>query len=310
MAQVKKKKIIFLVGPTGTGKSAAAIILAKKAGDAEIISCDSMQVYRKMDIITSKVALAQRKKIKHHLLDIIDPAQEYNVAKYRKDALTICSKLFLNEKIPLFVGGTGLYYSIIIDGLFPHVPEDKLIRAKLNKQLQAKGSKYLYKRLIKIDQAAAKKIHPNDTRRVIRALEVYLKTGKQISELQKNRIGLDKGYEIKVFGLDLEREALYSRIDLRVNKMFRLGLINEVKRLLKHKLSKTAACAIGIGELKGYLDGTYSLGQAKHIIQRNSRHYAKRQLTWFKKDKRVKWINIKKTETPKQVALKLWKKLS
>jgi len=308
MAQ-KKKKIVFLVGPTGIGKSASAILLAKKI-NAEIISCDSMAVYRKMDIIASKAASAQRKKIKHHLLDIVNPAQEYNVAKYRKDALTICDKIFLNRKIPLFVGGSGLYYSIIIDGLFPRVPEDKLIRAKLNKQLETRGSKYLYKRLVKIDQAAAKKIHPNDRRRVIRALEVYLKTGKQISVLQKNRIGLGKDYEIKIFGLNLEREALYHRVNLRVNKMFRLGLINEVKRLLKHKLSKTAACAIGIGELKGYFNGTYSLGQAKRLIQRNSRHYAKRQLTWFRKDKRIQWININKMDSPVQVALKIWKKLS
>ncbi len=305
----KNKKIIFLVGSTGIGKSAVAIILAKK-NNAEIISCDSMQVYRKMDIITSKVTPVQRKKIKHYLLDAINPGQEYNVAKYRKDALAICDKLFLKGKIPLFVGGSGLYYSIIIDGLFPEAPQDKLIRGKLNKQLEARGSKYLYKRLVKIDQAAAKKIHPNDARRIIRALEVYLKTGSQISALQKNRIGLGKEYEIKIFGLNLERKALYDKVNARVDKMFRLGLINEVKLLLKHKLSKTAASAIGINELKGYFDGLYSLGQAKYLIQRNSRHYAKRQLTWFRKDKRIQWINIDKTDSAGQVAQKIWKKPS
>ena len=147
MVQEKNKKIVFLIGPTGIGKSAAAIILAKKI-NAEIISCDSMQVYRKMDIITSKATPAQRRIIKHHLLDIIDPAQEYNVAKYRKDALAICDKLFSQGKIPLFVGGTGLYYSIIVDGLFPAVPKDTSIRVKLEKQAKTKGSKYLYKRLI------------------------------------------------------------------------------------------------------------------------------------------------------------------
>ncbi len=303
-----KKEIIFLVGPTGIGKSAAAISLAKKI-NAEIISCDSMQVYRKMDILTSKVALAQRKKVKHHLLGILDPGKEYDVAKYRKDALEICEKLFSKGKIPLVTGGTGLYYSIIIDGLFPAVPQDKIIRMKLNKQLALKGSAYLYKKLTEVDPQASAKIHPNDARRIIRALEVYLKTGKRISLLQKNRIGLGREYKIKVFGLNAKRKFLYGRIDRRVDKMFDLGLINEVRRLLKQKLSKTAACAIGIRQLKGYFDGRYSLSDARRLIQRDSRHYAKRQLTWFRKDKRIAWINIKEKETPGEIAKRIYAKI-
>ncbi|MDD5108658.1 MAG: tRNA (adenosine(37)-N6)-dimethylallyltransferase MiaA [Candidatus Omnitrophica bacterium] len=303
-----KKKIIFLVGPTGIGKSAVAINLAKKI-NAEIISCDSMQVYRKMDIITSKVTLAQRKKVRHHLLGIVEPSKEYNVARYRKDALSICDKLILKGKVPLFVGGTGLYYSIIIDGLFPKVPEDKLIRAKLNRQLGIKGSSYLHDKLSKIDPDASKKIHPNDARRIIRALEVYLKTGTPISVLQKSRVGLGREYEIEVFGLNLKRQLLYDRINRRVDRMFHLGLINEVKSLLKHKLSKTATGAIGISELKDYFNGLHSLEDCKCLIQLNSRHYAKRQLTWFRKDKRVVWMNINNNETPQRIALKLWKKL-
>jgi tRNA dimethylallyltransferase len=304
-----KKKIIFLVGPTAIGKSAVAISLAKKI-NAEIISCDSMQVYRKMDVITSKPTPVQRKKIKHHLIGAINPDQEYNVAQYRRDALSICDKLFKENKIPLFVGGTGLYYSILIDGLFPAVPQDKGIRVKLNKQLVLKGSGYLYKRLADVDPAAVRKIHPNDVRRIIRALEVYLKTGRRISVLQKMRIGLGQEYAIKVFGLNSKRQSLYDLIDQRVNRMFNSGLINEVKRLLLHKLSKTAICAIGIPELKGYLNGQYSLDNAKRLIQRNSRHYAKRQLTWFRKDKRIEWIDTNNLESPAQVAQRIWKKLS
>jgi tRNA dimethylallyltransferase len=303
-----KKKIIFLVGPTGIGKSAVAIILAKKV-NAEIISCDSMQVYRKMDIITSKATAAERTKIKHHLIGIINPSQEYNVAKYRKDALAICDKLFKKNKIPLFVGGTGLYYSIIIDGLFPAVPHDKGIRVKLDKQLALKGRNYLYKKLANVDPVAAKKIHPNDSRRIIRALEVYLKTGRRISLLQRQRIGLGQEYEIKVFGLNSDRQSLYAVINQRVNRMFSLGLINEVKRLLAHKLSKTAACAIGVPELKGYLSGQHSLNDAERLMQRNSRHYAKRQMTWFRKDKRIKWINIGGKETPREVAKRIYESL-
>jgi tRNA dimethylallyltransferase len=303
------KKIIFLLGPTGIGKSVVAISLAKKI-NAEIISCDSMQVYRKMEILTSQVTSEQRKKVKHHLLGMIDPEQEYNVAKYRKAALSICDKLFQKGKIPLFVGGTGLYYAMIVDGLFPAVPQDKLIRAKLEKQLSLKGNKYLYRKLAKVDSAAAAKIHPHDTRRIIRALEVYLKTGRRISQLQKNRVGLGKEYEVKIFGLNFKRQSLYATIDQRVGKMFNQGLINEVKRLVRHKLSRTARCAIGIPELKGYFAKEYSLAEAIRLMQRNSRHYAKRQLTWFRKDKRIQWVSINKMESPAQVALKLWKKLS
>lgn len=303
-----KKKIIFLVGPTAIGKSAVAISLAKKI-NAEILSCDSMQVYRKMDIITSKATLAQRKKIKHHLLGIAGPGKEYNVAKYRKDALSICKKLFQKGKVTLFVGGTGLYYSMIIDGLFPAAPEDKLIRAKLNKELEFKGSRYLYRRLVKVDPQACKKIHPNDARRIVRALEVYLKTGRPISVLQKSRVGLGKEYEIKIFGLNSNRQLLYERINQRVEKMFSLGLISEVKSLFKRKLSKTAACAIGIRELEGYFNGSWPLEEAKRLIQRNSRRYAKRQLTWFRKDKRIEWINIKEKERPREVAQRIYKSL-
>jgi tRNA dimethylallyltransferase len=303
-----KKKIIFLLGPTAIGKSAIAIHLAKKI-NAEIISCDSMQVYRLMDIVTYQPTCAEKKRIKHHLLGVVHPSKEYNVAKYRKDAMSICNKIFLKGKIPLFVGGTGLYYSIIIDGLFPAVPEDRLIRARLCKQLSLRGNKYLHKKLAKIDPLSAKKIHPNDTRRIIRALEVYMKTGLPISVLQKNRVGLGNEYSIKIFGLNTDRQVIYEKVNQRVSKMFSSGLINEVRQLLKHKLSKTAACAIGIRELEGYFKGEHSLDDAKRLIQLNSRHYAKRQLTWFRKDKRILWINIKDKETSAEVAKRIYKLL-
>ncbi len=221
--------------------------------------------------------------------------------------LLICERLFRKGKIPLFVGGSGLYYSIIVDGLFPEAPLDRLVRARLEKQLKSKGNKYLYRWLTKVDSVAAGRIHPHDSRRIIRALEVYLKTATPISELQKNRIGLGKEYKIMAYGLNLNRRSLYAAIDQRVDKMFNLGLINEVKRLLKHKLSRTAKCAIGIGELKGYFAGQYTLTEAKRLIQRNSRHYAKRQLTWFRKDKRIQWVNIKEEETPQEIVKRIYK---
>jgi len=303
-----KKRIIFLLGPTAIGKSAIAIHLAKKIG-AEIISCDSMQLYRAMDIVTAQPTLSQRSRVKHHLLGVINPAKEYNVARYRKDAMSICRRLFLKGKIPLFVGGAGLYYSIIVDGIFPEVSEDKLIRSRLFSQLQLKGNKFMHKRLLKVDPLAAKKIHPNDTRRIIRALEVYLKTGLSISALQKKRVGLGKEYEIKIFALNADRQMLYDKIDQRVDKMLNSGLIKEVRQLLKHKLSKTAYCAIGVRELEGYFNQAYSQDEARRLIQRNSRHYAKRHLTWFRKDRRIQWVNIKAKETRGATAQRIYKSL-
>ena len=297
------------MGPTGVGKTAVALSLAKKI-NAQIISCDSMQIYRKMDILTAKASAKQRKVIRHHLLNILDPNLEYNVAQYRALALKICDKLYAQDKVPLFVGGTGLYYSVLVDGLFPVISVGKKIRQELEKLLETKKSGYLYRRLVKADPEAAQKIHPHDGRRIVRALEVYLQTGKPISFWQKQRQGLGPEYEVKIFGLNLKRSQLYARIDLRVKKMFRLGLVNEVRKLLKLNLSKTATCAIGIPELKGYLNKEYDLAQAQRLIQRNSRHYAKRQLTWFKKDKRIKWININHCDSALEVAQKIWKKLS
>ncbi|MDD5692069.1 MAG: tRNA (adenosine(37)-N6)-dimethylallyltransferase MiaA [Candidatus Omnitrophica bacterium] len=301
-----KKKIFFLIGPTGIGKSAAAVSLAKKI-KAEIISCDSMQVYRGMDVITSKASATQRRQARHHLLSVVKPSEEYNAARYRDEALAICDKLFKKRKVPLFVGGTGLYYSITIDGLFPAVPEDKKIRAGLYKEARTKGGSQLYKRLAKVDPAASAKIHPNDTKRMIRALEVFMLTGKPITSLQKQRKGLGPEYEVKIFGLNTKRELLYKKINARVERMFNLGLVAEVKRLLKAKLSKTASCAIGVKQLKGYFDGKYSLEEAGRLIQQESRRYAKRQLTWFRKDKRVKWINVKDKETPRGIAGRIYK---
>ena len=288
-----REKIIFLVGPTAVGKTAAAVNLAKKI-NGEIISCDSMQIYKGMDIITSKPSKLLLKKVPHHLIGVISPIKEYDVSRYRKDALKKIKAIFKKGKVPIFVGGTGLYVAILVNGIFERKTEDLKFRARLYKEAIKRGSKKLHLRLKKIDSAAAAKIHPNDTRRIVRALEVFKTTGKPISLLQKQRSGLAKSYDVRIFCLNMEREKLYQRIDARVDKMFREGLLREVKKLLKLKLSKTARYAIGIQELKAYFDGLYDLEEAKRLIKRNSRHYAKRQLTWFRKDKRIKWIEVDK----------------
>lgn len=302
------KSIIFIVGPTAVGKSKVAIALAGKVR-GEIISCDSMQIYKGMDIITSKPGVNLRNRVKHHLIGILSPEKEFNTSKYRKEALKIIAEITGKGKVPVFAGGTGLYVSNLIDGIFEEKNSNASIRKKLYKQAQNYGNKYLYAKLKKADNVAAGKIHPNDTRRIVRALEVFEVTGKPISSLQKNRVGLSKDYEIEVFCLNMDREVLYKKIDKRVEEMFKAGLLKEVKGLLKKKLSKTSCYAIGINELKGYFEGKYDLEEAKRLMKRNSRHYAKRQLTWFRKDKRTKWVNIKDKDTPSKIAGRLWKKL-
>ncbi|MCM8795232.1 MAG: tRNA (adenosine(37)-N6)-dimethylallyltransferase MiaA [Candidatus Omnitrophica bacterium] len=303
------KKIIFLVGPTAIGKTKVACALAKKI-KAEIISCDSMQIYRGMDIITSKPPPDLRKEVPHHLIDIISPEHEYNVFQYRTAALKKVKEIIKKGKTPLFVGGTGLYVSALVDGIFKQKTENKIIRQRLYKLAKIKGNQYLYERLKKVDPQAIEKIHPSDLRRIVRALEVFEVTGQPISELQKRRSGLWGKHEIKIFCLNIQRNKLYQRINHRVEEMFKNGLLSEAKRLLKLRLSQTAYYCIGIRELKGYFDGRYSLEEAKEQIKKNTRRYAKRQLTWFRKDKRIIWVNIKDKETPKEIAIRLWKRLS
>lgn len=303
-----KPRIVFIVGPTAIGKTAVALHLAKKI-KAEIISCDSMQVYKRMNIITSKPSPSLRKQIPHHLIDILSPDKEYNVARYRKQALRKIKEINKKERPILFVGGTGLYLSILLDGIFKAKSQNKIIRNRLYKEAKDRGSEYLYQRLQEVDAEAALKIHPHDTKRIIRALETFRACGKPISQLQKERKGLNDEFDIKIFALNMAREELYERIERRIDRMFSQGLLEEAKKLLKLKLSKTARYAIGINEIKGYLDGRYDLEQAKRLMKKNTRNYAKRQFTWFRKDKRIEWVEIKDKETPESVANRIFKKL-
>ncbi|TRZ96136.1 tRNA (adenosine(37)-N6)-dimethylallyltransferase MiaA [bacterium] len=305
---MEKPRIIFLVGPTAIGKTESAIYLSRMI-NAEIISCDSMQIYKKMDIISSKPPLSLRRKIPHHLIDIISPAKEYNVSRFFKEASLKVNDILKRGKIPLLVGGSGLYMSILIDGIFEQKAADKNIRLRLFNQAKRLGNSYLHDRLEKIDPESAARIHLHDTKRIIRALEVFEVTGKPISLLKQQRSGLADKYQIKIFALKLNRNKLYEKINQRVEGMFENGLINEVKGLLKSKLSSTASYAIGLRELKGFFEGLYDLEETKEQIKHNTRLYAKRQLTWFKKDKRIVWIKVGSQEKPRETAKKIWKRL-
>lgn len=285
--------VIFITGPTGTGKTGISIKLAKKI-NGEIICCDSMQVYRGMDILTAQPSKKEVLAVKHHLFCIKRPTENFSVAQYRKLALAKIKEIHEKGKIPVFVGGTGLYVQALLNGLFYSPKED----AKLRKKFQAYAEKYggckLYAKLKKIDPLAARKIHPNDIRRIIRALEVYELTGKKMSEAKKATSGGIYGaYNIGLFCLFYkDRGVLYNRINQRVDKMFQAGLIDEVKRLLNLKLSKTASCAIGIKQIKGFIEGKYNLEYARDLLKKETRRYAKRQMSWFRRDNRVKWIAL------------------
>jgi tRNA dimethylallyltransferase len=284
------------------------VYLAKKI-NAEIVSCDSMQVYKGIDIISSKPALSLRKKVPYHLIDILPLNKEYNASRYCKDALKKLKEIIDKGKPVVFVGGTGLYMSLLIDGIFKVEIKDKGIRDRLYLSAKELGSQYLFKRLQAIDPASSLKIHPHDTKRIVRALEVFEGTGKPISELQQQRTGLSAKYDIAIFCLNTNKDILKTRIAKRIDKMFKEGLISEVRHILKKKISRTAQYAIGLRELEGYFDGFYSLEEAKRLMLKNTYLYAKRQLTWFRKDKRIKWINIKEKDSLSGVANKIWKKL-
>ncbi|MCM8799480.1 MAG: tRNA (adenosine(37)-N6)-dimethylallyltransferase MiaA [Candidatus Omnitrophica bacterium] len=287
-----KHKIIFLIGPTASGKTEIAVKLAKKI-NAEIISCDSMQVYKGMQILSDAPSEELRKKVCYHLIAHVKPTSEYNVVRFCREATGKIKEILNKGKIPLFVGGTGLYYKAILDGIFYGDTEDKNIRARLYEEAKKYGGEFLYKRLKEIDPQASLKIHHHDLRRIVRALEVYEKTGIPISVWQKKAKGIFYNYDVKIFGLLWPKELLFKRIDQRIESMFKRGLIGEVRNLLKINLSRTARQALGVKEISGYLEGKYSLEEAKKLLKLNTYRLVKKQLTWFKRDKRIIWIKLK-----------------
>ena len=285
--------VIFIVGPTGVGKTAVSIKLAKKI-KGEIICCDSMQVYKGMDILTAQPSKKETGIVKHHLFRIKDPTEDFSVARYRKLALKKIKEIHKRAKIPVFVGGTGLYVQVLLDGLFSSPGEDVCLRRRLYRYAGKYGVFKLHERLKKIDSASAAIINRNDLRRIVRALEVRKLTGKTISELRKSTKGGIWGlYEIDLFCLFYQgRAKLYERINDRVDEMFGKGLVSEVKKLSKLKLSKTASQALGIKQALDFLENRCSLDEAKASLKKDTRRYAKRQLSWFRRDKRIRWVPL------------------
>lgn len=288
-------KVIVIVGPTAVGKTKISIELAKKL-DGEIISADSMQIYKHMDIGTAKPTLEEMQGIKHYMIDIIENNEEFSVARYKDMALECMERVFCNKKVPVIVGGTGLYVNSLVNNIeFSETVTDWNYRNQLQARAELEGTEVLYKELREVDGDAAKKIHPNDLRRIIRALEVYKYTGKPISYHQQISTQQPSKYNFIKIGLIMDRKELYERIDQRVDSMIEKGLAEEVKKLLDRGIDvkSTAMQGLGYKEIVDYCRGIKPLDEVVEIIKRDSRRYAKRQLTWFRRDKEIFWIDVK-----------------
>jgi len=292
----EKPRLIVILGPTASGKTGWSLRLAKKIG-GEIISADSKQIYKKMDIGTAKESGEWRRVgfrqvffidgIAHHLIDFLDPGKQFTIAQFRDKGLKYVKLAQKNKHQPIIVGGTGLYISALIDNLqIPRIPANK----KLRESLEEKDKDELFRLLKSMDEASANKIDKNNKRRVIRALEVSILSGKPFSQ---QRLKGEPLFDVLKIGIEVSNDELYDRIDNRIDKMMEKGLLEEVKNLVKQKYSwdLPSMSAIGYSQFKDYLEGKISLEDAVNLLKRDTKHYSKRQMTWFRRDKEIKWCS-------------------
>lgn len=286
-----KPKVIVICGPTASGKTALSIELAKRI-NGEIISSDSMQIYKYMDIGTAKTTQEEMQGIKHYLLDFVEPSQRYSVAEFKKDAEKAIEEILQKGKTPIIVGGTGLYVDSLIYGIeYQTIEFDEQYRKQLEERVEKEGLETLYNEAKKIDPQAIEKISLNDKKRILRILEIYKATGKNKTEQEIESRKNEVKYDYKVFAINMDREKLYERINKRVDIMIENGLIEEVEKLLeKYKEFPTAMQGLGYKEVVEYLQGKVSEEEMIENIKRETRRYAKRQLTWFRKNKQTIWI--------------------
>ena len=289
-----KENLLVLLGPTAIGKTDVSIDLAKRM-NGEIISADSMQIYKYMDIGSAKVTKEEMQGIEHHLVDILNPDEDFTVANYKSRAEKLITEINNKGKLPIIAGGTGLYInSLVYDLNFTQVAPDEKFRSRLENIAEEKGNEFIYEKLAKIDKESSEKISPNDQKRVIRALEIFEVTGKTMSEYNKDFRKPIEDYNLVMIGLNMDRARLYERINLRVDIMMENGLVEEVKSILSMGYYKDLVSMQGIGykEIIMYLENEITLERSIELIKQKSRNYAKRQLTWFRRDKRIKWIDL------------------
>ena len=288
-----KKTLVVIAGPTACGKTASSVLLAKKIG-GEIISADSMQVYKYMDIGTAKITEEEKEGVPHYLIDEFMPDDEFNIKIFQQRANECIEKIYKNGHIPILVGGTGFYInSVVYNNNFMETNSDDSIRKELEKEAEQYGAEYLYEKLKNIDFEYAQNIHYNNVKRVIRAIEFYMQTGCKLSEHNKNEHQKESPYNTAFFVLNMDRQKLYERINLRVDIMLKNGLENEVRKLLEMGFSPDLVSMQGLGykEMVPYIKGNISLEQAVDEIKKGTRHFAKRQLTWFKHQTNGVWID-------------------
>lgn len=288
-----KRPLIILTGPTAVGKTSLSLSLAKEL-DGEIVSADSMQVYRYMNIGTAKIREEERQGIPHHLIDVLDPWEDFNVVRFQKMAREALEEIWERGHIPLVTGGTGFYIqALLYDIHFTENNEDSSLRKDLENYARENGAEALHSRLAEVDEKAASQIHFNNVKRVIRALEFYYQTGKKISEHNEEERKRTSPYDFKYFVLNDEREHLYARINQRVDLMMEEGLVEEVQKLKEMGCDSTMVSMQGLGykEILSYLEGECTLDEAVYKIKRDTRHFAKRQITWFKRERDVIWLH-------------------
>lgn len=298
-----KDNLLIIVGPTSIGKSSIAVELAKLL-NGEVISADSMQIYKHMDIGTAKVTTTEMDGIAHHMVGVIDPDEDFTVSDYKHGAMDHIRRINRKGKLPIVVGGTGLYInSLIYDLNFAEIAPNDGLRRSYEEQVEEFGNEYLHNKLALIDPVSAEKISVNDKKRIMRALEIYDSTGRTMTEYNKNFRKMNNDYNLSYVALNMDRAKLYDKINNRVDSMVQKGLVQEVNEILDMEYSEDLVSlqAIGYKEIISHIKGEISLEEAIELVKKKSRNYAKRQLTWFRRDDRIKWINIEDYNNLSQV---------
>ncbi len=297
------RPVVAIVGPTAVGKSHIAILVARALG-TEVLTADSRQVYRGMDIGTDKPSAEERQGVPHRLVDLVDPDQPFNTGEFRRYAVAEIARLHHEGKVPLLVGGTGLYVRTVLRGLWEGPPADWEFRRRLEINADANGADWLYRTLSQVDPESARRLHPNDRVKIIRALEVHHLLGRPLSEEHQRHAFADRPFTPLLIGLTRDRSALYRRVDDRVDLELAKGLVEETRRLLDKGYGRHLGSMKGLGykQMAGHLAGDYDYEEAVRRLKRDTRRFAKRQLTWFRKEPGIMWLAIQEAETPAQVA--------
>ncbi|MEY4705299.1 MAG: tRNA dimethylallyltransferase [Nitrospirota bacterium] len=301
--QLRCKPVVVVVGPTAVGKSRVAVEVAKAFG-TEVLTADSRQVYRGMDIGTDKPAQEERQGVPHRLIDLVNPDEPFNAGLYRRQAVDEIERLYCDSRLPLVVGGTGLYVRTLLQGLCDAPPTDPMVRTALRQEMKEQGHDALYARLVAVDPVAAARLHLRDESKVLRALEVYQVSGRRMSEFQQEHGFAERPFASLIIGLNRNRDVLYRRIEERIDWQLAHGLIDETKQLLAQGYQRDSAAMKGLGyrQVAEHLAGEYDAVEMVRRFKRDTRHFSKRQMTWFRKEPGIQWLMIEESDSAQHIA--------